>query len=102
MEYLGPLSPCTDTLSQRRLLLALQWSTFNYQPGDLLFLFSSNLDLYTKVRAEMISEICSCTVHYNIIVLVYGHTKYMYVCLEKSPLLHVHVYRLDIIILLGS
>ncbi|XP_064390094.1 probable E3 ubiquitin-protein ligase HERC1 isoform X2 [Halichondria panicea] len=39
----------TYALSQRSLMLALQWSTFNYQPGDLLLLFSSNLDLYTKV-----------------------------------------------------
>ncbi len=50
----SPLSPYTDALSQRSLMLALQWSTFNYQPGDLLLLFSSNLDLYTKVRAEIL------------------------------------------------
>ncbi len=50
--WLCPISPpvYVDALSQRSLLLALQWSTFNYQPGDLLFLFSGNLDLYTKVK----------------------------------------------------
>lgn len=53
------LSLSPDALSQRSLLLALRWSTFHYQPGDLLFLFNDNLDLYTKV-VSLSGVVSSC------------------------------------------